>query len=259
MHPLPERPQLQPYLTVARDPNDPRHVYLWDRLGLADGPQRFTFFEFVCLQLFDGKRTLREAQAEAMRQVGGELLPLETFVALVKKLDAARFLEGPRFLRYRLSYMLGQTLEETMAGPTLVYGGILDRFPRLKIIICHGGGGIPYQLGRFLNPPGREEAELYGSVYNGPFLDGFRKLYFDGTLYTTEALELLIKVVGPDRVLFGTETPGRGSFEYEGRKLDDLKPAVEGIEWLETTEKKMIFEDNAKKLFNLKVAETAAV
>jgi len=165
----------------------------------------------------------------------------------------AAYLEGPRFLRYRLSYMLGQTLEETMAGPTLVYGGVLEKFPRLKLIICHGGGGIPYQLGRFLNPPGREEAALYGSRYTGPFLDGFRKLYFDGTLYTNEALELLIKVVGPDRVLFGTETPGRGSFEYEGRKLDDLKPAVEGIEWLTGPQKKMIFEDNAKKVFNLKV------
>ena len=59
--------------------------------------------------------------------------------------------------------------------------------------------------------------------------------------------------MGPDRVLFGTETPGRGSFEYQGRKLDDLKPAVEGIEWLDGAQKKMIFEDNARKVFNLKV------
>ena len=77
------------------------------------------------------------------------------------------------------------------------------------------------------------------------------KLYFDGTLYTQDALELLIKVVGPDRVLFGTETPGRGTFEWEGRMLDDLRPAVEQIEWLSPAEKQQIFEDNAKKVFNL--------
>ena len=164
----------------------------------------------------------------------------------------ASYLTGPRFLRYRLSYMLGQPLEETIAGPTLVYGGLLEEFPRLKLIIAHGGGGTTFQIGRYLNPPGREEADLYGSKYKGSFLDGYRKLYFDATLYTKEALELLIKVVGPERVLFGTETPGRGSFRYEGRMLDDLRPVVESIDWLTAAQKKMIFEDNARKVFRLK-------
>lgn len=176
--------------------------------------------------------------------------------AKAEELDAplfihAAFLTGRRFQRYRLGYMLGQPLEETIAGPTLVYGGVLEQFPKLKIILAHGGGGTTFQIGRYLNPPGREESELYGSRYNGPFLDGYKKLYFDGTLYTKETLELLIKVVGPERVLFGTETPGRGSFRYEGRLLDDLKPVVESIEWLSAAEKKMILEDNARRLFNL--------
>lgn len=164
----------------------------------------------------------------------------------------ASYLTGPRYRRYRLSYMLGQPLEETIAGPTLVYGGVLEQFPKLKLILAHGGGGTTFQIGRYLNPPGREEAHLYGSKYKGPFLEGYKKLYFDGTLYTKEALELLIRVVGPERVLFGTETPGRGSFKYEGRMLDDLKPVVESIEWLSAAQKKMILEDNAKKVFNLK-------
>lgn len=161
------------------------------------------------------------------------------------------YLEGARYLRHRTAYLLGQTLEETIAGPTLVYGGVLQRFPRLKLILCHGGGATPYQIGRYLTPPGREEAALYGSPPLGSFLDEYRKLYFDGTLYTQEALELLIKVVGPDRVLFGTETPGRGTFEYQGRMLDNLRPVVEGIEWLAPGEKRLIFEDNARAVFNL--------
>lgn len=164
----------------------------------------------------------------------------------------AAFLTGRRFLRYRLGYMLGQPLEETIAGPTLVYGGVLEQFPRLKVIIAHGGGGTTFQIGRYLNPPGREESNLYGSRYEGSFLDGYKKLYFDGTLYTKEALELLIKVVGPERVLFGTETPGRGSFKYEERMLDDLRPVVESIDWLSAAQKKMILEDNARRVFNLK-------
>lgn len=177
--------------------------------------------------------------------------------AKAQELDAplflhASYLTGPRYRRYRLSYMLGQPLEETIAGPTLVYGGVLEQFPKLKLILAHGGGGTTFQIGRYLNPPGREEAHLYGSKYQGSFLEGYKKLYFDGTLYTKEALELLIKVVGPERVLFGTETPGRGSFKYEGRMLDDLRPVVESIEWLSAAQKKMILEDNARKVFNLK-------
>ncbi len=174
------------------------------------------------------------------------------------ELDAPLFLHGaylvgPRYLRNRTAYLVGQTIEESISGPTLVYGGVLEKFPSLKLILCHGGGATPYQMGRHLTPPGRGEAGMFGAAYSGSFLDGYRKLYFDGTLYTQEALELLIKVVGPDRVLFGTETPGRGTFRWEGRMLDDLRPAVENIDWLEDGQKKAIFEDNAKKVFNLQV------
>lgn len=161
------------------------------------------------------------------------------------------YLTGPRYLRNRTAYLVGQTVEESIAGPTLVYGGVIEKYPSLKLILCHGGGATPYQIGRYLTPPGRGEAGMFGAEYQGSFLDGFRKLYFDGTLYTQEALELLIKVVGPDRVLFGSETPGRGTFQWEGRMLDDLRPAVESIGWIDAAEKKLIFEDNAKKVFRL--------
>lgn len=163
----------------------------------------------------------------------------------------AAFILSPRFLRHRTSYLIGQTVEESIAGPTLVYGGVLNQFPTLKLILSHGGGATPYQIGRHLTPPGRAEGAMYGSPTIGSFLDEYRKLYFDGTLYTQDALELLIKVVGPDRVLFGTETPGRGTFQWEGRMLDDLRPAVEKISFLSDAEKKMILEDNARKVFKL--------
>src|SRR5437762_857785 len=67
------------------------------RINSASFPQRITQLEFDCLQLFDGRRTLREIQAEMMRAAGGRLLPLDLFTALVQKLDDARFLDGPRF------------------------------------------------------------------------------------------------------------------------------------------------------------------
>lgn len=160
------------------------------------------------------------------------------------------FLRGSRFQRNRTAYLIGQTLEETVAVPTLVYGGVTRKFPRLKLLIAHGGGAAPFQIGRYLTPPAREEGRTFGSEFEGSFLDGFRQLYFDGTLYTPEALELLVRVAGADRVLFGTETPGRGTFEVDGRRLDDLVPVVESLR-ISETDRQRILESNARALFGI--------
>ena len=118
--------------------------------------------------------------------------------------------------------------------------------------MSHGGGAIPYQYARF------EASSLRGK---GPrFSDQMRKLYYDTVLYSKDALELLFKTVGVDRCLFGTERPGVGTVKdpKTGRWLDETRFTIEAIDWLTAADKKMIFEDNAKKVFNLKVAERAA-
>ena len=78
--------------------------------------------------------------------------------------------------------------------------------------------------------------------------------------YSKDALELLFKTVGVDRCLFGTERPGVGTVKdpRTGRWLDETRFTIEAIDWLTPADRKMIFEDNAKKLFNLKVTETVA-
>ena len=92
-----ECPRLRPGLAAARDENDPFHVFVWDQLRLNQQPQRLSVFEFSWMQLFDGERTLRDIQAEAMRQIGGQILALDLFTALVQRLDEALLLESPRF------------------------------------------------------------------------------------------------------------------------------------------------------------------
>ena len=128
---------------------------------------------------------------------------------------------------------------------------MLEDFPNLKIVVSHGGGAIPYQLGRF-------EA---GSIRPGTsrrFSDGLRKLYFDTVLYTEGALRLLIETVGADRCLFGSECPGVGSkvADASGKTMDDIAPVIAGFSWLSADEKRMIFESNARKVFNLPAEAT---
>jgi AmmeMemoRadiSam system protein B len=97
-----ERPQLRPFLDLARDGRDPRFFYLFDRLKLSPVSCRLPAAAVAWLQLFDGKHSLRDIQVTAMRQAGGEILPLEVFTGLAEKLDELFFLEGPRF-RQRLA------------------------------------------------------------------------------------------------------------------------------------------------------------
>ena len=95
-------PRLRPGLALVQDDRDPKYVILCDRLRLSARHQRLTWLELTWLGLFDGKRDLRAIQAEAMRQHGNQLLPIDLFQSLVKRLDEALFLESPRF-RERLA------------------------------------------------------------------------------------------------------------------------------------------------------------
>jgi len=95
----PERPRIRPHVLPAQDHNDPHHVYLIDQLGLSQH-HRVPLHEFFWIRLFDGQRTAREIQLEAMRRSGGQLLPLDTFLALIHQLDEALLLDGPRFRQF---------------------------------------------------------------------------------------------------------------------------------------------------------------
>ena len=85
------------------------------------------------------------------------------------------------------------------------------------------------------------------------FEDRLRKMYFDTVLYSAEALELLIKVVGPDNLLFGSECPGVGSSinRDTSHTYDRIAPIIEGFEWLSEEDKTKIFSGNAKRLYKL--------
>ena len=144
----------------------------------------------------------------------------------------------------RSPYTLHFINEESIAVFGLVNSNVFKDFPQLKVLVSHGGGAMPYQIGRFES----------GSARRGEsFLEGMRKLYYDTVLYSEEALRLLIKTVGADRCLFGAECPGVGSTidPRTGRTRDDVKPMIDGFDWLSAEDKHAIFEGNARKVFGL--------
>lgn len=148
----------------------------------------------------------------------------------------------------RESYTLHFINEESIAILSLLESRVFEDFPTLKLMISHGGGAIPYQMGRFMSLRYRGLASS-----TRPFEEDLQRLYFDTCLYTKKSLEYLFDVVGPDRCLFGTEKPGTGSGvdPHTGKAMDDLKPLIEGIEWLTPEDREKIFEKNAIQLYKL--------
>ncbi len=148
----------------------------------------------------------------------------------------------------RLSYSLHFINEESIAIFSLLNSTVFTDFPTLKILVSHGGGAIPYQYARF------EASAIRRKIQR--FSERMRNIWYDTVLYSAGALELLFKTVGADRCLFGTERPGVGTVmdPRTGKWLDETRYIIEGFDWLSADEKKLIFEDNAKKLFKLETA-----
>jgi len=148
---------------------------------------------------------------------------------------------GARFAKWYLWNSIGQAFEEAMAIASLMYEGILDAFPQLKICVSHGGGYMPYYMGRIARnylekPATRVNMKKSPTEY-------LRMLYYDSCVYEPEVLEALVKRVGADRVLLGSDYP-----------VGEPKP-VEFVEScaLAQEDKEKIIGLNAARLFAITV------
>jgi aminocarboxymuconate-semialdehyde decarboxylase len=112
---------------------------------------------------------------------------------------------GARFEKWYLWNSIGQAYEEAMAVASLMYEGILDAFPKLKIAISHGGGYMPYYMGRIARNY-LEKPATRVNMSKSP-AEYLRMLYYDSCVYETEVLEALVKRVGADRVVLGSDYP----------------------------------------------------
>ncbi len=148
---------------------------------------------------------------------------------------------GARFENWYLWNSIGQAFEEAMAIASLMYEGILDAFPKLKICISHGGGYMPYYMGRIARNYVDKPATRV-NMSKSP-ADYLRMIYYDSCVYETEVLEALVRRVGADRVVLGSDYP-----------VGEPKPIafVESCA-LTTAEKEQIIGLNAARLFGVPV------
>jgi aminocarboxymuconate-semialdehyde decarboxylase len=111
----------------------------------------------------------------------------------------------PRLARPQLPNMIGVPWETTVAAADLIFGGVLDRYPNARILLAHGGGYLPYQIGRLERAYAVWEAVRQQLAE--PPLAYLRRFWYDTVLWRRETLEYLCAVVGPDRIVPGSDFP----------------------------------------------------
>lgn len=140
---------------------------------------------------------------------------------------------------FYLTNLQGNPWQTAVAASRLILSGALDDLPQLDLLLVHGGGHLPYQLGRLDHGHlVRQEA----SRPQAPPSAYARRFHYDSLTHDAEATRWLVERVGSDRVLYGTDEP----FDMRGGSFAEQLSAVTGED-----ARRAIGELNARRLFRL--------
>lgn len=147
-----------------------------------------------------------------------------------------------RLNRYHLPNSIGNLVDRAVTFATFVFGGVMDKFPGLKICLCHGGGYTCFGIGR-MDRGWQVRSEARVNIQQPPSAY-LSKFYYDCLTHSEPALRMLIDTVGIDRVLFGSDWP----FDMA---IDWPVSWVLGLKSLTQDEKEAILCKNLEKLLNI--------
>jgi aminocarboxymuconate-semialdehyde decarboxylase len=173
----------------------------------------------------------------------------EVFWAKAEALGALVFIHpmgcslGARLTPYYLSNVIGNPAETTVALAHLIFSGIFDRHPKLKIVAAHGGGYFPFYHARF-DHGWRVRPEAH-TCANAPS-SYLRKIWFDSLVYTPDQLEYLVRRAGAANVVLGTDFP----FDMG---VEDPLGLLNAVAGLSEDDRAMIEGRNATQLLGLPV------
>ena len=144
---------------------------------------------------------------------------MDPFYEAVVELDVPLFIhpgpagiDGPprdaNLKRFDLDIIVGFAAQETIAVCTLIYGGVLERHPRLDVCLSHGGGATGYLFGRMARAAQKRPWASEALKKDGAFQALLNRLWFDIHVHADDSLELLKTHVNNDRLVFGTNFAG---------------------------------------------------
>jgi len=190
----------------------------------ARHPERFSWFASGPLP--DAARAARELErgVRELGAVGGFVganvagqnlgdLPLDEYWAAAEALDVPVFIHPvqaapvPRTGRHALNVIVQYTTDTTLTVGSLIFSGVLDRHPRLRLILSHGGGGLPYLIGRFDVMHERMDREHQHDVALHAPSAYLPRFHYDTILHDAVALRYLAEKVGTERLVLGSDDP----------------------------------------------------
>jgi aminocarboxymuconate-semialdehyde decarboxylase len=244
---------------MARDVNDETASIV------AAHPGRFAGYAFLPLQ--DAAAAVSELE-RAVRDLGLVGASVATNVLgedwdsarLFPVLEAAHALDALLFVhptavrprevlnRYHLGNLIGNPWETTVAIGSIVFGGVLDRLPGLKLCFAHGGGYATFAIGRFdhgyrVRPESQARAKHVPSDY-------LRLLLYDSLTHSERALRHIADLVGVDHVVLGSDYPADMGY-------DDPVGWLRGLTSFTRAEKEQIEGENINRLLRLSRARVA--
>jgi aminocarboxymuconate-semialdehyde decarboxylase len=142
--------------------------------------------------------------------------------------------------KFDLSWSVGFMFDTTLALTRMIFEGFFDHHPNLKIIASHGGGTLPYLVGRFekgdeVEIPSRRQMKRKPADY-------LRHIYYDSITYDFRPLQYLISIVGAEHVMFGTDWP---------HQVHDTKGAFANSARLPEAQREALRGTNAQRIFKL--------
>ena len=173
----------------------------------------------------------------------------ESFFAKAEALNAVIFLhpigftDPRRLTQHFLTNIIGNPLDTSIALAHIVFGGVLERHPRLKIVVAHGGGYMGHYPAR-MDHGYKVRPECHDHITRPPSYY-MKKIYYDTMVFDPKQLEHLVNLWGADHVVIGTDYP------YD---MGYYKPVefVNGTKSLTRAEKDAIIGGNAAKLLGLR-------
>jgi len=228
-----------------------------DIQALAPAPMQTYYWTEPELAIQELERTVKKLGfrgVELNTNIAGEDLSADKFrkfFAKAEELGVVVFLhpigytEASRLVDHYFNNVIGNPLESTVAVSHLIFGGVLESCPKLKVVVAHGGGYLPAYAGRIDDAAAaRPDCCVHLKHMPTTYL---KRLYFDTMVFTPHQLEYLVQQYGADHILLGTDYP------YDMGENDPIG-FIESAR-LNAAERKAVMGHSAANLLSIPIPE----
>jgi predicted TIM-barrel fold metal-dependent hydrolase len=229
----------------------PERLYFWAHIPMQDPAAAAAELERAVTELGAKGAAIgganyggREADDEALYPVWQKACELDVPIWVHGYNQSVTWGEAAKDERYEITSIVGMCYDESRFFWNIVCGGVLDRFPDLKLIVTHGGGYVPYQLGRF-----EATNEVLMDARNAKPVSAYlENFWFDPLIHALPMRRAIVEVIGSDHLVYGDNFGGSDTIRENLVAGLDLAP--------EDSEK--ITSGNAARLLGIEVSATAA-